>query len=521
MRNTVRVLCIAVAAVLAAGVASAQSAPVLGDVNGDGVVNVLDIQAAIVQALGVVPPAAEVDVDGNAQVDVADIQHLINTALGTGGLVQRIKGDLAAAADLLKKGVHLVAVSQDGDQVAASVDPSTGTFNITLPIKKQWSFVFATDPDANGQQDAGSVQFPINGDLSTLLPLLDLSHCDVLDLGTLNFGSQITVPEDLRALLASINRDDVLKDADGNGIPDILDKLLGEIAKIPVLNFGTIHLDFAALVDLIKPCIQDHIAEISNVSLVDDNNNRIPDFLDPFLLCLRDNLKTWLQQSGVPAPDVLINVAMQFIQGQLPQWLPALNVPALADANGNGIPDILEGHIGRPHLPPAIDANGNGIPDFLEHRPPHGGEGEGEGEGELVAVPNLVGMALTDAQAAITAAGLVVGPVGHQFNATAPVDQVIDQRPPAGKMIPADVPVGLVVSKGPRPEPVAVPDLVGMTEADAQTALTGAGFVLGMIVEIHDATVPAGNVIHQLPCAGMKVPPGVPVNLVVSLGPAA
>ncbi len=34
---------------------------------------------------------------------------------------------------------------------------------------------------------------------------------------------------------------------------------------------------------------------------------------------------------------------------------------------------------GTPPLPNWIDANGNGIPDVLEHRH-HGGEGEGEGE---------------------------------------------------------------------------------------------------------------------------------------------
>jgi beta-lactam-binding protein with PASTA domain len=66
------------------------------------------------------------------------------------------------------------------------------------------------------------------------------------------------------------------------------------------------------------------------------------------------------------------------------------------------------------------------------------------------------------------------------------------------------------------PLPVAVPDLVGLSQADAQTAITNAGLTVGIITQAYSATVPAGSVISQNPTAGSFAAPGSVVDLVVS-----
>jgi beta-lactam-binding protein with PASTA domain len=66
------------------------------------------------------------------------------------------------------------------------------------------------------------------------------------------------------------------------------------------------------------------------------------------------------------------------------------------------------------------------------------------------------------------------------------------------------------------PLPVAVPDLVGLSQADAQTAITNAGLTVGIITQAYSATVPAGSVISQNPTAGTFAAPGSVVDLVVS-----
>jgi len=66
--------------------------------------------------------------------------------------------------------------------------------------------------------------------------------------------------------------------------------------------------------------------------------------------------------------------------------------------------------------------------------------------------------------------------------------------------------------------PVAIPDVVGMLQADAETAITAVGFVVGAVTEQYNDTIAAGNVISQNPVAGEMFETGTMVDLVVSLG---
>jgi sugar lactone lactonase YvrE len=69
------------------------------------------------------------------------------------------------------------------------------------------------------------------------------------------------------------------------------------------------------------------------------------------------------------------------------------------------------------------------------------------------------------------------------------------------------------------PVPVAVPNVVGHTQAAATTAITGAGLTVGTVSSANSSTVPIGNVISSTPVAATLVNPGSAVNLVVSSGP--
>lgn len=68
------------------------------------------------------------------------------------------------------------------------------------------------------------------------------------------------------------------------------------------------------------------------------------------------------------------------------------------------------------------------------------------------------------------------------------------------------------------PVEVEVPDVVGQAEADATSAITGAGLVAGRS-EAPSDDVPAGSVVSQDPAAGTMVGDGSTVNIVVSTGP--
>ncbi len=136
---------------------------------------------------------------------------------------------------------------------------------------------------------------------------------------------------------------------------------------------------------------------------------------------------------------------------------------------------------------------------------------------EQVAVPNVVGQTETVASTTITAAQLTVGAVTQEHSDTVPNGQVMSQNPGAATQVNKNSAINLVVSKG--PEQVAVPNVVGQTEAVAGTTITGAQLTVGAVTQEHSDTVPNGQVMSQNPGAATQVNKNSAVNLVVSKGP--
>lgn len=91
---------------------------------------------------------------------------------------------------------------------------------------------------------------------------------------------------------------------------------------------------------------------------------------------------------------------------------------------------------------------------------------------------------------------------------------VFEQVPTAGVEAEEGSSVQLAVSSG--PSEVAVPNAVGLVEADARDRLVGSGFEVSSR-EVF-AEKPAGTVVSQRPIAGAEADPGSQVELVVSKG---
>src|SRR4029077_2472933 len=86
---------------------------------------------------------------------------------------------------------------------------------------------------------------------------------------------------------------------------------------------------------------------------------------------------------------------------------------------------------------------------------------------------------------------------------TVPAGSVISQNPAAAADVVINTSVALVVSSG-LPH-VAVPDVVGLTQAAATSALTPPSLTAGAITTASSLTVPAGSVISQNPAAAADV----------------
>ena len=133
-----------------------------------------------------------------------------------------------------------------------------------------------------------------------------------------------------------------------------------------------------------------------------------------------------------------------------------------------------------------------------------------------VQVPNVIGLDLEAAKQAIENAGLKVGQILERQNIDVPKNQIFDQAPNAGQSVQRGTTVDLKISLG----SATVPEVVGLSQSEAEKAITDAGLKVGEVFEIESDTVPKGRVIFQSPPAGQKVNPGSPVDLQVSLGPA-
>src|SRR5207248_881817 len=123
------------------------------------------------------------------------------------------------------------------------------------------------------------------------------------------------------------------------------------------------------------------------------------------------------------------------------------------------------------------------------------------------------------ATSAITSAGLTRGTVTQQSSTTVASGNVISESPAAGTSVARGAAISLVVSSGaPAPAPVAVPNVVGETQAAATSAISAAALTVGAVTQQSSTTVASGSVISQNPAAGADSARGSAVDLAVSTG---
>ncbi|MEU2002926.1 Stk1 family PASTA domain-containing Ser/Thr kinase [Rhodococcus sp. NPDC019627] len=103
---------------------------------------------------------------------------------------------------------------------------------------------------------------------------------------------------------------------------------------------------------------------------------------------------------------------------------------------------------------------------------------------------------------------------GQAFSAKVPIGAVAALDPAPGTSLPTGSQVKLIVSKG--APPVDIPDVRGMSEAEARASLEAVGIVVQDTATDFDRKVEEGDVIATDPKAGTQVSAGSSVTLTVS-----
>ena len=173
-----------------------------------------------------------------------------------------------------------------------------------------------------------------------------------------------------------------------------------------------------------------------------------------------------------------------------------------------------------PAVPPGV---------VVSASPEEGGRVPEEGTVELVVskgpdlreIPAVVELPYAEAEAALVAAGFVLGEPVREHHDTIPAEHVLAAASAAGPAepgatLPAGTEVTLTVSDG--PAPLVVSSVVGILRDEAVALLQGQGLV---VAEVPDFSVdhPAGTVMAQSPepnAAGLR---GDTVTITISQGP--
>ena len=132
-------------------------------------------------------------------------------------------------------------------------------------------------------------------------------------------------------------------------------------------------------------------------------------------------------------------------------------------------------------------------------------------------VPKLTGKSQSDAEAALSQAGLS-GNATEDYSDTVEKGLVISQDTDAGKEVSKGTTIGYVVSKGPKMTVVPVPSIISFDKNTAEKKLKEAGLTPEYIGDDYSDNYPKGQVFYQSVSGGTQVEKGTTVQYMVSKG---
>lgn len=133
-----------------------------------------------------------------------------------------------------------------------------------------------------------------------------------------------------------------------------------------------------------------------------------------------------------------------------------------------------------------------------------------------VLTPNLTGLSVHQARLIIEQNGLCNGRHSTVYSGEYGIDVVMAQSPAAGTITERGQCVDFLISKGTRPRAYMMPDLTGMSLADAIDLLENHHLRIGRMTAENTRSHPPDVIVGQEPLPGHRVEAETPVNMVVN-----
>ena len=141
--------------------------------------------------------------------------------------------------------------------------------------------------------------------------------------------------------------------------------------------------------------------------------------------------------------------------------------------------------------------------------------GKGDNTSEMVKIPSVIGKTKSSAKSTLESAGFSVTFEYGDYNDSVAADVVTAQSPSAKKQAAKGSTVTVTLSPGQKP--ITVPNVVGASQSQAESAIAGAGLKYTYADSQYSDTVAAGNVISQTK-SGETVAAGTTITLTLSKG---
>jgi len=109
--------------------------------------------------------------------------------------------------------------------------------------------------------------------------------------------------------------------------------------------------------------------------------------------------------------------------------------------------------------------------------------------------------------------------VEYIYSSEKPEGVVCEQSLLPGSMVATGTPLRLVVSKGAPPRQLEVPNLIGLSLANARSTIRQAGFRVGLIRYVPNEELNPNTVLDQNPKAGRLYENPIPIDLHVTAEP--
>lgn len=135
-----------------------------------------------------------------------------------------------------------------------------------------------------------------------------------------------------------------------------------------------------------------------------------------------------------------------------------------------------------------------------------------------VQVPSVASMTVSKAKSTLAAEGFNAVEGSKVYSDTVKAGLVAYSNPKGGAQASKGATITLYISEGPKRTTTTVPDLMGMTKAQAKEALTAKKLVLGSVSTAYSDNVSKNRVCVQSKAEGTEVKTGSTVDITLSLG---